>query len=393
MDNKPSLENDIEITVAGFLYELWNQKIKLVIVFSFFAFLSLLYQFLTNNKFELTYEIPIETNIYQGDLNTNNFVGFVGINRFLLQNDFKFQLNEQFVNSKLVNNFNDKALLANTLIQYIEKNYELNNDKLDDHEKKVLLDELTSNFKIIINHKNNYEINITWHDLNEGIEIYNKTMSLVSENTLNEIVSDLKSIEKSILYQTQEKINILQDKIDYILTIADDNKDIRLSYLKDNLSIAKKLGIKEPKNLTINNVDLSSQTFIDFEDKFNPYSTTIYPNLNYPYYLMGYEVIQSEIEILKNKTNLEIALQEKKYHEIKNEIFELKSNIFSNLFSSYIDKIEKVNLNSLHIKNKVNLEVKNQKIRLINLIFYSLVITFLFAFGYIFFQNSLRLDK
>ena len=319
--DKNTIKYDDEIDLTEQLNIIWRGKIKifLITIISILICLGLNYQ--------KPYVFSSSINIKQS--NDIKFSDYEAVNFFLLGKD----LHIYSVNKK--NKTKDIVLdrFIDELMDHEELNFTIskkkNKENISISSSKSIQKKLTVE-RLKINESDDesysYNINFTWHDNKEAIDILEQTLDLTLVNLENFIFDEL---ENSLKIKKKITINLDQE---------------RAEFLKEQGLIAKEL------NLLTNQIDnkVLLQSSFDAEK-----------SQNNTYYLRGYTAIQKEIEIINNReySNLD---------NIQKEINSLKEK-----------NIQWVSYNPLLINVK---SYKTSQMNLLMFIILGLVIGIIFAF-------------
>ena len=299
-----------EIDLLEILHSIWISKFKIIL--STLITIIAVYLYYENDKptFLATTEIkPIST-----------FEEF----EYNIFNDYSTQVNNELgVRSRRGNtsntrvNFNriDKDYLYNLLIDKIKEG-KITTDaikKLDlidrrnyineqEYENAVLKlassitvipvdkdSEISTNWNIVANVKDIKQWNkfLKYIDkaLNESVRIY------LAENLQKKIINEKKFIEF--------KINDIDQIISNSLINYENVISAKIAYLEEQAKIARTLKI--PKNTLSESQSFEIDTLM---------ITTLASGAQIPYYSRGYEVIEKEIELIQNRTNVNFFIPE-----------------------------------------------------------------------------------
>ena len=282
MKKNSPLYND-EIDLINLLKTIWDGKIKILIILIISCLLGFGYNSQIPNNYinslsinpSKDYKLAIVEDLRQL-INSNQPIESNQSNQPSQPN---LSIQKQFMNEL---RDREEFLLSIKNTKKIQEQF--SKLEIKDQETKFL-----NNVKLLeivepVKDKENYIINLKWHDPDEAKIILKDTLNLVSKNLK-------KSIELELL-QTVKFNKIL-------LSI---NAKKRMNYLKEQSVIAKELNIIDNQidnvNLSQSNVSLNIST------------------ADIAYYLRGYKAIDKEIELIENRKGLEFIDQE--INEFKN---------------------------------------------------------------------------
>ena len=223
-------------------------------------------------------------------------------------------INKQYLLSLYLAKLNDRESIIKNLKKtdfLKKKDFKINQD----YEKALISLASTFNLKLIID---DAEIK-TWYlnfntnnknSLTDFLKILNTEINLEVREYLNNLFNSfIESEKKSKQFQIDD-INIM---IDNLIEKYENDISSRIAYLDEQAKIARKLDIKE-LNIEVN---------IPFNDKASQSASTIQET----YYLRGYEAIESEIELIKQREN------KKAFTKGLNELLYSRNSLISNLNS------------------------------------------------------------
>ena len=293
-----------EIDLYEFFKLLWNKKISLIVIFliSILSGIILSFLYVKEDKYEVSLKLfPAKENEFLKFASITNDIGdkfnfqtFNPLNTFSAQNNSEISLtNQQITPLKMLENFVlefkdydevEKVLLGNPNInkKIIQSSKTDKQIQLSRYAKLISLDEIPNRESDV------YILKFKWHNPEEALQILVEILDLTSKN--------LDSSTFGILeFLLELKKNSLV------------NKDLeRISYLREQSSIAEELEIENNQVETINEaVDNSFLLNINTN------------NENAAYYLRGYKAINKEIQLIKNRKYPEITKLETKLKSLK----------------------------------------------------------------------------
>lgn len=305
---KNSFINHDEIDIFQVVKTIWDGKIKIALIIGISVLVGVYYNHSTNELYDNSVIIKPSKN--------SQFTKFQKITTFL--NVYEAKLTRPIGNKNILHLSNDtdnylKITNKTILTRFIEelmdyeelmivlKNLEKNKDnisELSSTERQQKIFDYAKSFKVNkMEKKADYFIQFKWDNYKESIEIIDKTLNLTLMNFENSFFKELDDL-------IEVKKNVLLNR--------DSN---RIDYLKEQSSIAKKLGI------------IDNQFENDDQSKEG-------------YYLRGFEAIDKEISLIQSR-------EYKDFADVKKDINLLKD----------VD-LNWVNYNSFLIETKSNKDPK-----------------------------------
>lgn len=342
---KKSLNNNNEIDLLEFLLNIWDQKLK-IILFIIAGVLIGLMQLHFKTK-EISYTIttkikPIsvfeeskyedyntyvnlknkETEIIDYKINSDN-----GDNdNIVIFTKKEFELIEaEYLLDLFVSKLQEKTLFKDLIKKFnlIDKEKYENNDKYE-----IAVDKMVASIDIFLpysideKNKNNWHIKFKTKNPSKFADI----LENIEEPVNNEIKTYLKNkFEKFINNQKQlikYKIEDIEMEIDRAYLNYQNKILSRLAYLEEQSQIARKLNVGENRLI---------ETQLFTKDNVNVIATLS----DIPYYMRGYKMIEKEIELIKNRTNIENFVLDLPYLENKKKVLTLNKDLIrlKNLFN------------------------------------------------------------
>ena len=280
MKKKNSIHNNNEIDLSELFKTIWDKKIKiaLIVVISFAIIIGY-----DNNK-------PKNANSFKNSLVINptkekEFLSFLPIFDFLNEGkvDLTTSIIEKLTNTKILDSFIEEFLDYEELIIILKDSEDIKKDisQLSNYDQKRVLHGYAKLFSMNKSKTEipNYTLRFTWQENDREIrDIIDKAIKLTLENLKASIFLEIDSYYKS------KKESII-------------NKDLtKVEYLLEQSLIAKELNIKEAKENSISELDTNG--YVSFN--FSPY-------IKDPYYLRGYQSINMEIDLIKNRKHLKLV--------------------------------------------------------------------------------------
>ena len=307
--------------------------------------------------------------------------------------------------SKGFTEINQKHLLNLFLITFKEKGlpeaiekfqWVRTEDYDNQYDYEAAVRSLTSSFSTIPPNDGNYDpvtdkarynwnIVFAYNDRKKLIDFLEfaelRTNQIVKEYLINELIKLDQFLNEIIQFEIENvNFNIESALVDYEKNIKN-----RILFLKEQASIARALNL--PRNNEL------SQTFI------NDTASALLPikPIEIQYYMRGYEIIEKEIDLIKNRTNKEAFIPNMSILEKeKRELILIQNN--------QVNRIKKILLNSPvgsssnFVAAKIDTQTTNFKeikIRLTNdkLIIASGIIGFILSALYVLVSNAIRKRK
>ena len=254
-------------------------------------------------------------------------------NWFYINHKFSFQKYFYKISAKSV--FEEFILKLNersTITSSIREFYNNSVNKSDNlNEESLVL--LTKNFNLthsIHNEKSNTLV-FTWPFIKETGDL----AELVIFNTLlsvkKTILNDLDFIKEFINNKKNRRIRNINQKINILAIQTRDSVNSRINFLKEQLIIAKELGI----------IQSQFKFGITPENHHNNIHLNI--NSNNHYYLNGSNFILQEIKYLENRSNEDILLLSQEYLSLIKEIKLLENDDTIELLNKFIYEFSQTN--------------------------------------------------
>ena len=180
-------------------------------------------------------------------------------------------------------------------------------------------------------------ISFVWHDANEGKQLLNDTLLLVTKNLEKTILKDIDALTASIDSLYSHNLKKYRNKLIRMQNIQAIKNKIRIQFLNEQIAIAKELKIDS------NQLDIA----LYFMSNMN--------------YLRGYKALEKEIAIIKNRTPEDNLLRAAEYSSVKNAILLLESNLESFNLNNPLKTIDVNKLNDLIYFNMALSDSKSQK--------------------------------
>ena len=363
---KKKTYND-EIDISDIILNLWDNKIKIIIITTSFLILGFLYFNFSNKNFLATTTIkPISTfeTIKYRTFNSLAGKSIVNIDRKNLLNLFinKIQAEEIIRNGiikfELVNKDD-----FNTEIDY-QENIEQTAILITDQMRPPSNDEKNKN-KNIPYWTLNFEISDkeSWKNFIEYLE--NQVNKEIRQSLINQFNTEIEILKIGSKFKLEDiEQNIVNELDDYKITITN-----RLAFLKEQAEIARTLNI-EKNTLEAENFQTDNAIVTNIKSENS-------------YYLKGYEMIEKEISLISSRENEKafisnlIELEKSKRAILQNKKNERLKLLFSQTPVANKDNFKAAKIDSLTTDYKQEKSLK--KILGISLII-GLIISLIYLF-------------
>jgi LPS O-antigen subunit length determinant protein (WzzB/FepE family) len=307
---KISLDQNKEIDLLDIILNIWENKYKfitiIIVVASFF--------FNYNQRGPIQYKVATELRL--GD--HSDFIKYINLNKILMlttepltlnqknQTTF-YQLNPSIIFDLAINEFLDSREIISVLKKYPYVQNKIQG--LSKNQAEITLASLAKNFKIKQSKNKdlykNFELSFIWYDDQEGIRIFEETLTIVLQNIKEKIANDINQLFLSNRIYNQFQLKNIEKKYANLLKLRKNKTQSRIKFLEYQLDIANKLGIMK--------IDTEIRNSKGIE-----YGAS-------RYYLMGTEAINLEIMLLKDldKEKEYLGGYEQQYSELESQIYEI----------------------------------------------------------------------
>ena len=303
--NQSNLSDEIDL--FKIFKVLWDGKWRILLISIFFLLIGFYYHFNQPNNYRVSFDISSGSE--------SKFIKYIKVNDLLSTSPLLFlpskdeevseenfySITPKNVLDKFVNQFEKKyGIIASLSMQPYSDIFSFNNEAIED---KIL----SKSKEFTISKINNQTFNLTfnWPNINQvhGLSdmIVEQVIYLVKEDILN----DLKMIKEFNTSKRQNIINEINHQIQLLTHAEDDKKDSRMLFLEEQLSIAKNLNIKK---------------HISKSDTFNTNNSTN------PFFLIGFDAINQEIQKLKNRSKNNTLLLSPEYLSLTNQLREVTND-------------------------------------------------------------------
>jgi len=286
--------NSEEIDLIEILKTLWEGKLKILLVTSFFFLITFALTKTQPDVFETSIKIKVSKE--------TEFKQILLVERLLNPEPEKDKKKKLNIQVDMLNKFVDEIMDYEEIMSILKTNKKIEKNIIDQNQKtkrQILFDNAKS-FSIKQNKDENIKVatlKFYWDDPSESIDIIDEVLK-----------ASLLNLEKRVINELTNKLMINKN-----LKI---NKDVkRLEYLLEQSKIAKELDLKENQVDSIN----LSQTNVSLNINNNDVA----------YYLRGSKAIDKEISLIRNRKYVSFLDIEKLINSIKdNKIKWVDYNIY-----------------------------------------------------------------
>jgi len=286
--------NSEEIDLIEILKTLWEGKLKILLVTSFFFLITFALTKTQPDVFETSIKIKVSKE--------TEFKQILLVERLLNPEPEKDKKKKFNIQVDMLNKFVDEIMDYEEIMSILKTNKKIEKNIIDQNQKtkrQILFDNAKS-FSIKQNKDENIKVatlKFYWDDPSESIDIIDEVLK-----------ASLLNLEKRVINELTNKLMINKN-----LKI---NKDVkRLEYLLEQSKIAKELDLKENQVDSIN----LSQTNVSLNINNNDVA----------YYLRGSKAIDKEISLIRNRKYVSFLDIEKLINSIKdNKIKWVDYNIY-----------------------------------------------------------------
>ena len=307
--NPPNLSEEIDL--FEIIDVLWENKIKITIFTIIAGILGAVLYYITPKNFEVYTDFSPAKSSF--------FLNYYNLNKVLNENNFGFSMERENIFNLVIEEFNDLDEVKSVLL----KNENINNQYLSnlDNESQIkLINNFAKKFEIIppLKNEKSWKLKFVWSDVEEGKEIFYLAMRLSQENLQKSLIDDLNKYSNFIDFQNNLKKENLENRISLLLKSESLALEKRVLYLSEQAEIARSLGIQKNNLDEIEFTSLNQNTM-----EFNVSTSTM------PEYLRGYDALEKERDLLKQRSTKEILLASNDYIEWVSKIEELNNDIRS----------------------------------------------------------------
>ncbi len=295
---------DDEIDLFELFQTLWMGKWKIICTMFFTALIGIYFSYDTPTYFE------VSTPIQNGKQSV--FLKYTPVNELMEENGMLFDkednpdgyiIHSDSIFEDFINEFNDYEEMAEAIIssKWVQ---ELIKD-LNEIDKQRALIEYSKSFEIRITAKNEGVLFFVWHDDLEGVRILNDAIQKTLINIRDASKENVDNLATAIDIRNNQELETLRNEINLLQQKLIGREKKQIQYLIEQSAIAKELGIETNE--------------LESKGSSRGYD-----------YLRGYEAIDKEIKMIKNRTDEERLLNTDGYIETKEKILSLEKDLSSN---------------------------------------------------------------
>ena len=375
-----------------FIIIIWNSKIKLIFFTAIFFLLSLYFYDLKKNQISARTEIR-QITIFDESKYTpyNNFIkqNRISNSEFKYHDDF-IEINKEYLLNLYLDEFRERSIIIDALTKYrlIDRSkFNSEESYLNAIKKKAfnlkILSPINIDGKSRIEIRNNWIIEIQtnnkekWNSALEYIdnEANKKILKFLADNFL--LTYEIIELKKNfIIKKIEQEVNVSRQEYDLKMKS-------RLAFLEEQALIARGLNIV---NNTTDNIENFNKVIIG-KQQINEEQQS-----SGNYYMRGYKMIEKEIELLKNRQNKDLFI------ENINSLFITKTNLIQdNTLEEISTLVNKTPISEVNNFKAANMNFKNTNYQsnysFTKLILIGIFFGFTCAIVYIFFENLIRSKK
>ncbi|MFL2798767.1 MAG: Wzz/FepE/Etk N-terminal domain-containing protein [Paracoccaceae bacterium] len=317
--------NDDEIDLFGLVETLWRGKWKIIITTFIAALVGVAFSLSTPNLYK------VSTSIKNG--NSSVFIKHVPINDFLNNKNLSdYVINAPTIFSMFIDEFNDYEIMKNVVSndEFVRQSIK----DLDEDDKQKALINYAKLFVIAPPSKNeiNWMLSFEWHNDEQGKRLLNEALRLTLINVKTNLFNDIEQLATSVEKKIQRELEVLRSELNLIMQKQKISNNKRILYLVEQSAIAKELGI-EANTLYANALAQKP-------------SSEVLLNINtneVPFYLRGFEAIDKELAVIRNRTQKEQLLMTDGYLKVMNSIISLENDLSVRQLKNSLKSVENDN--------------------------------------------------
>lgn len=297
-----------EINLIDILEILWSGKKKII------AFMSVALLFVIALIFILpsSYKVSTPVNLAKQTV----FVPYTSLDEALKKNQFNLLIDAENIFEIFTVEFNDYKEIIDVLSndEYVKQSIE----GLGEVDKQVVLVKLAKLFKLTppLIKGGDWMLSFKWHNASEGSRLLNDAIQQMLINIQISLKNDLRELATVVDLRNVLKLESLRNDLILLQTNHNELQLKKILFLKEQSAIATELQIRS------NGLDMKSLS------KSSPDGISLSVNSNnIPYYLRGYQSINKEIKLIKNRTKVEgLLISADSYLELLAEIRRVESD-------------------------------------------------------------------
>ena len=291
---------DDDLDLIGIIKILYKEKLKIIIITLISFILSFFYlNYLNNIKPNTKYKLVTNFNKAKSE----SLFHYEQLQEKLIKGNYYTSEDSIEFNTSYLENIKN-----NSLQKSIASEFNNNKDFLMDliknnHDNKTMdnidVQSLAANFNIIepSDRDKNFYLQFKWHDINQGQYLFGKALNHAKENVKKKIIINTDLVIEEIKNLQYYHLKELDLKLKSLKSIQQKITKGRINFLEEQANIAKELGFIKPVEFSeIIKIGETKETNI----KKNVSLVQI-PQYDNRYYLIGYEALVKEIEVIKNR--------------------------------------------------------------------------------------------
>ena len=292
---------DDEIYLFELFQTLWDGKWKIILTTFVAAIIGVVFSVVKPNSFEVS--APIQNG------RTSVFIPYTPINDLLKINQFSLLIDQNSLFKMFIVEFNDYEEMVDVVgtSELVQKS--IKDLDVDDKKKALIGFAKAFELKAPSNNEENWTLSFEWHDDLEGMRLFNDAIEQTLLSVKNDVKDSLDELANSIETRNTLTLESLNNKLGALIENQKGTDNQRLQFLSEQSVIAKELGI-EMNKLDSNALSQSSNNSISLSVNSN----------DIPYYLRGYRAIDTEIRLIKNRTDEDRLLTAEGYVETLEKI-------------------------------------------------------------------------
>lgn len=379
-----------EIDLFQTFYTLLKGKWIIITTCLVSLLLGVLYNFIQPEKYHVSIDVS--------EGSDSQFFRYIKLNDVLAKKPLPFKDVDLERGGETFYNITPKSVLSKFELQYSQKKG-IMNILSEKPYQEIFNDELPLNDNILIKVKdftiskpedqNYHTLSFTWSNKSQINDLLNsvilETLALVKDD----ILTDLSLIKDFVENKKERMSDEIEEKLKVLLFQENDILNSRILYLKEQLSIAKKLGIQK-NSLDGGGINSTNMPIIqNYNSQLE--TDTITLSSNTPYYLIGYEAIDQEIQNLENRSDEDKLLLSDSYLNLVKIRREIESDLTPYQIKKAIDLFSKEDTKNWLQFNLAFAEIKNLKNSNLVLLI-SFFLGLFFGSIYVLINKSLRRD-
>ena len=292
---------DDEIDLFELFQTLWDGKWKIILTTFVAAIIGVVFSVVKPNSFEVS--APLQNG------RTSVFIPYTPINDLLKINQFSLLIDQNSLFKMFIVEFNDYEEMVDVVgtSELVQKS--IKDLDVDDKKKALIGFAKAFELKAPSNNEENWTLSFEWHDDLEGMRLFNDAIEQTLLSVKNDAKDSLNELANSIETRNTLTLESLNNDLGTLIENQKRTDNQRLQYLSEQSVIAKELGIE------MNKLDSNALS----QSPNNSISLSVNSD-EIPYYLRGYRAINTEIRLIKNRTDEDRLLTAEGYVETLEKI-------------------------------------------------------------------------